>query len=119
MSKNTNIHRSLQEKSLTSKMNWFYLIKFIYGNKGYLMITNEKDKGWLELKGCEYAYIDQIPYDGPHCWINDIQDSLAEALDGWAILDFNSPCFYEEDETIIETHFNELMIGYNEDINQL
>jgi hypothetical protein len=83
------------------------------------MITNELDRGWEELKGCEYAYIDQIPYDGPISWIKDIQDSIEEALDGMRILDYNSPCFYESDEEIITFSFNQLLIQYNNDFNKL
>lgn len=85
---------------------------------GYLMITNEIDRGWEELEGGEYAYIDQIPYDGPTSWVLDIQDSIAEALDGMAIIDYNSLCFYLEKEEIITQSFNDLMLMYNDNWNK-
>ena len=90
------------------RIKWFYLISFSYAGRHYLMISNDIDRGWEEIEKFGYEYLDQIPYDGPEDWITQVQDMLNEELDGYAILDYLTPCYYNEDLNMIKSGFNNL-----------
>jgi hypothetical protein len=78
------------------------------------MLTNEIDKGWEEI-GEYYDYIEAIVYDGPVEWVQHIQDDIAEQLDEYAILDYNSPCFFQENkEKVLKTFKKSLTLRNHE-----
>ena len=100
-------------------MNWFYLIEFTYANHRYLMLTNEGYQGWIELEEIPYKYVERMEYKGPTEWIVYLQNILENELDDYAVLDYDSPCYYEEDFKVVRKKFIKLMNEYNDDCIQL